>query len=587
MYTRYDYTTTALLQDMVMDVCKVIGGETNKANLSASCLQASTSIISTEASGWEFVTSSCEGRIGASAGANSCYVESAAGKIYRSNTTNSATVSVFPYVGAIADTNPTAQATITTSTNPTQMVINNSTNRLYIMCNLAVTVVDTTNNSVVATVTLPATGQSIAISTALNKIYVGDTTGINIIDGTNNSISKIVTTGVTAGTKMALNNTTGMLYWTNSNTLRKMVLATNTPSLVYTASSTLYDVAVDTTNNTYYTVGAFTEGNRVWGFDGATDTRQANDFMTPSQANCRLEIIPSTRVMVVGYTGMAGSAIRVYDIDSKTLLRTLTNSGALGIMSSLVDSVITSSSVAGSFDRRIDCMQSARSLTANMPVNVFRALNADGLTYKGLNIYQGTTTAITMICCEPYSLTARSLAYSAGSSTTISLALGGTLFIGSSNRYAFLSGWINGTFQSKVGIVERTRDSAWDTPAYGVTPVVSLTVDGLGTSTHTAPRVKTLAGADSTGNYNTVSLLNTGSADTMVLVPDANFVSKNPVVYLNFVQNSRGDLGGRALGLPITTAGLGTNLDEIIYNGNVYVMFVCNSSNNRVMVPKF
>jgi hypothetical protein len=568
-----------------MDVCKILGGETNKANLSASCLQASTSITATQVSGWQHVHSALDGGLSHVVGA--CYVESSSGKIYRSNPANN-TVSVLPYLSSYA--NPTADATITTSTNPGPMVINNSTNRLYVLCTSGVTVINTTDNSVVTTISLAGTNYQIAISTALNKVYVGDNTGINVIDCSNNTSSKVnLSLAVGASGKMALNNSTGVLYFTSGSTLRKMVLSNNTASLIYTANSTLYGVAIDTVNNVYYTCGTFAEGIRVWGFDGATDSRQAAAFATPASVG-QIDVFSSasTRCLVQYYSGLA----YVYDLDSKNLLRSITGLNNVLVGCPLVDSLILSSSAAAGY--RIDCAQTARSLTNGAHYSVFSALNADGVTYKYMAVgFDSTTGRIHMNAIDVYNIQTKAMQYASGSGasyyTSMSItSLGGTLFIGSSPTYAFLSGWINGTFQSKAMIVERTRDSAWDTSAYGVSPILQLT-DSINAY---APRSKTLAGADAlSAVYYSISLMSAGNGvDTIVNVPDASFNTKNPVVYLNYIYAGRGDFGGRALGLPLTTAGLGTNLDEIIYNNNVYVMFVTSNggnANNRLMVPKF
>lgn len=582
MYTRYDYSTTAKIQDVVMDVCKVLGGETNKANLSSSCVQGATSITATQASGWEFVTCSSEGSIAAHSTSAATIAESTTqGKFFRSNP-SAGTVTVYSYLNG---TMTTADATITTSANPTLMAINNSTNRLYVLCGSAVTVINTVNNSVVATVTLPLAGQAIAINTATNKIYVGDSTGVNVIDGSNNTTSKTtLSISVGANGKMAVNESTGFMYWTTTNTIRKYNLSANTVSTVYTASSTLYDVAIDTANNVYYVSGAYAEGSRIWGFDGATDSRQASAFATIASNNAKMEAFSSSRVMAFSESSYAYA----YDLDSKAQLRSVYLGSSLSTLSRLSDSAVCGHANSSAY--RIDATQGNRPMVAGLPFYFFRSLNADGLTYKYMRVtFTGSATpTIGMSCLEPYSTSSRSIAgLATASATNVSASLGGTLFIGSSNRYAFLSGWINGTFQTKLGLVERTRDSAWDTPAYGVQPVVQVSVDGLGGGGHVAPRVKTLAGADTfAGGYSDVTLLRSGSSSLMALIPDADFVSKNPVVYVNFIEASRGDLGGRALGLPITTANLGTNLDEIIYNNNTYVMFAC-SNGNRVMVPKF
>ena len=52
MYARYDYAASATLANVVSDIGNILIGETDKANLSAGCVQATTEIISDVASGW-------------------------------------------------------------------------------------------------------------------------------------------------------------------------------------------------------------------------------------------------------------------------------------------------------------------------------------------------------------------------------------------------------------------------------------------------------------------------------------------------------------------------------------------------------
>lgn len=53
MFARYDYIAGATYANIISDISAIITGETNKANLSASCFQTSTYILSTNAAGWE------------------------------------------------------------------------------------------------------------------------------------------------------------------------------------------------------------------------------------------------------------------------------------------------------------------------------------------------------------------------------------------------------------------------------------------------------------------------------------------------------------------------------------------------------
>jgi hypothetical protein len=52
MYTQYRYTSGATVANVLSDLVALLTGETNKANLSASCDQANTTITSTIAAGW-------------------------------------------------------------------------------------------------------------------------------------------------------------------------------------------------------------------------------------------------------------------------------------------------------------------------------------------------------------------------------------------------------------------------------------------------------------------------------------------------------------------------------------------------------
>ena len=52
MYVTYCYQAGSSTTNVIADLVKLLTGETNKANLSANCVQANTSIISTVAAGW-------------------------------------------------------------------------------------------------------------------------------------------------------------------------------------------------------------------------------------------------------------------------------------------------------------------------------------------------------------------------------------------------------------------------------------------------------------------------------------------------------------------------------------------------------
>lgn len=52
MYAKYSYAAGASPSNLLADVVAILTGETNKANLSADCVQANTAITSTVASGW-------------------------------------------------------------------------------------------------------------------------------------------------------------------------------------------------------------------------------------------------------------------------------------------------------------------------------------------------------------------------------------------------------------------------------------------------------------------------------------------------------------------------------------------------------
>jgi len=52
MFAKFAYLSGATQANILADICALLTGETNKANLSASCDQANTEIISTVAAGW-------------------------------------------------------------------------------------------------------------------------------------------------------------------------------------------------------------------------------------------------------------------------------------------------------------------------------------------------------------------------------------------------------------------------------------------------------------------------------------------------------------------------------------------------------
>lgn len=173
----------------------------------------------------------------------------------------------------------------------------------------------------------------------------------------------------------------------------------------------------------------------------------------------------------------------------------------------------------------------------------------------------------------------------------LNLASGGTLYIGAQNGHSiyvmsYQSGVWGSTNITPLIFAERTRRSAWDTNSLAY-PVGSLIVYGsygsFGQSSTYANRIVNYVGTDSTiiaGHLVTPFGGLTGNTNATqtwptTTVPMANKVLQHMLVPMWHVLPVHGFLGGDCsifsdIWFTTTT---GASLDEVIVNGNSYVVF--------------
>lgn len=302
--------------------------------------------------------------------------------------------------------------------------------------------------------------------------------------------------------------------------------------------------------------------------------------------------------MYARYDYNAAATLAQVVSDISLLLTGTTNKASLSASCNQTNTVIISTVAAG---------WSVFDAAAATNAQVLRALNGDGTTYKYM-FFQLTATTLDVRCYESWNATTHTgtnLAAGYGTSSAFSTASGGTVFLFASVQYVHFLGWTGGTFGQTFSVMERTRASAWDTPANGVIPVIfaygwlygpsyNNNANMAGTNgSVTAPRSKTSAFADVTSNVNytpgTIYGCNSfGGLQNIQKSPDAAGVAQYISVDIFVTNANRGDFGGQLYGVKCISAG-GTTTDDVTLSGNTwfYVSAASTATSAPIAFPKF
>lgn len=238
-----------------------------------------------------------------------------------------------------------------------------------------------------------------------------------------------------------------------------------------------------------------------------------------------------------------------------------------------------------------------------------RALNEDGSSYKYVVVYHNNVSGLQLRLYESWNASTHvgtNLAYASDNwSSSVALNNGGALFISASVRGIIMQGYTVGAWDSgPIAVMEHTRDEPWDTPAFGLPPVVHFGREttnnsaGMNTdfSAFKARSKNGNSGSDVTGSSAMVwvygpyyernvpaNLFNTSPRNR---ARDADF---NPVhAFAKINVCSYGILFGKLHEIFTTTCGYGSLSDEATYEGKTYFMLgTAGISGCRIAVPKF
>lgn len=307
--------------------------------------------------------------------------------------------------------------------------------------------------------------------------------------------------------------------------------------------------------------------------------------------------------MFARYDYKAGSTLSEVMADIALLLTGTTAKASLSASCVQATTDIVSTVAAG---------WSVYDAAAGTNAQVFRALCADGVTYKYMWI-QLTATTFEVRCYESWNATthvgtnlaATTVGIVGSTDSRFAPASGGTLFLSTSVQYVHMIGFVGTTWGYCKSVMERSRLSAWDTLANGVTPVLYSTggwtlgphqgsyPGGTLVADLTAPRSKSAAFANVTGTsagYTAVTLLGSnyqGGAQQFAKSPDASGTPQYIGTDIYAANAPRGDLGGMLYGIKAVSTG-GITSDDVTLGGQTYFyMTVVAGSGFCFAIPKF
>ncbi len=259
-----------------------------------------------------------------------------------------------------------------------------------------------------------------------------------------------------------------------------------------------------------------------------------------------------------------------------------------------------------------DCVQASTTITSTVAAGwavydsaagsneqCIRVLNQDGVTYKYYNFLASSTTVISGKISEAWNAGAHT-----GTNTSATLSSvwsstgGGVLYIYATAKNIVIQSYSSATFQTLVGmcLFEMSRDSI--PSGYPCAALLNTANTGFcqGSSALTIPRLKSANAAGDTANSTNIAggpltvSTNNGSPTTATHVyRTSGEVQTLPFYKLGF-GGSAAAAGfhyyGAAYDVYIGSHTNYANLDEIAYNGVIYVAIKGSASTFALLVPK-
>ena len=182
----------------------------------------------------------------------------------------------YGYVKVLNSSTGVETTTLTVEKNPSALVLNDRTNKIYVThenSSGTVTVIDGSSNITVAALSVGSYPESIAVNEETNKIYVANSwsDSISVIDGDSNTVIKTVAVGGSPW-GVAVNASTNRIYVANQTCRSVSVIDGITNTVVQTieipdSQSGPIAVAVDQTRNKIYVSSIGT--NKLTVIDGS------------------------------------------------------------------------------------------------------------------------------------------------------------------------------------------------------------------------------------------------------------------------------------------------------------------------------
>ena len=346
-----------------------------------------------------------------------------------------------------------------------------------------------------------------------------------------------------------------------------------------------------------------------WTVDGVTVTYGGqSDAIKSANGSYSFDITASTTGSLILTPSSTGSRFSIDNVSVKPLTGQVDKT-ALSASCNQAATTILSTNVAG--------WEVWDDATGVSNQTVFRALNADGSTYKYMMIDFSVANYLKTIVGESWDTGTNAWTNKANGSDNsaysqrINTTNGGTLFIGATSVYVIIfsksSAGVYGssTGYAPCGIFERTRASGWDTAGAGYPPYVYGNWNLVGSATPTgttynffAPRIKGQAGDSIT----TAAFLspciefpiagNFRGAIPTVRCFDTDLSWKHFMHEIAISNITAGWKAGKIKDIYVTTESWGAAEDTISYAGNTYFIMTENTSPGtgagmRIAVPKF
>lgn len=592
MYTKYVYNAGATSDNIKNDIIAILTGETNKANLSASCNKSSTDIFSTIAAGWTSHDTLVPNTLAASKGFG---VGNQAWKAIV--WTGQQFVAM---ANSICATSPDG-VTWTMRTAPALQIrwmATNGNGTVIAMTggiNSTVCGVSTDHGNTWGTVTLSGVSAYWSGVAWNGSIFCAIGSGAGGTGGTNAATSPdgliwtaqtlpvgaVWSSIATDGTKfcivgtgtISLISTTGATgTWTQGNTLPSYTWN----NIVWSPTGNRWIAFANNLLINYY----MSSDGLNWTLKSISNGANFNQNTLYAYGNTVI-IATSSSTSYVYKSSDGGLTFSQFALPVATFWGIGTYNGTFGVL--IADGIaVGGNSTLLHFvtDKTETCLKSPIIDTAGYKYFVL-STQLSIVQLRGYETWDATAHTGTNLCYYSDSTSANN--------PLLTLSAGGTLYISASARHVcMLSSAGNITNNGPVGIFERSRMCPWDISSNNYPPFIELWFGGMNGY---ASRLLNNAAADVTGSTAVADIrtkmFTTYHTSLTTTVPASSTKDiAHLLMPINVTNVSFGFIGeiSNYSGFYFTTYNFGNLNDEVVANGNTYVVWSAGS--NRLAVLK-